>query len=525
MKQNFVQGAMILMLAGLVTRGLGTIYRIFLSRYLGAEAIGLYQMAFPTLIMLITLVTAGLPIAVSKLVAEAEARKDYYTVKKILRVSLSLVSIIAIAVSIIFYLLIPFISKYFLTDERVYFTLLAIVPIIPIISLSSILRGYFQGRQNMIPTATSTIIETIFRLLFGIFFSLYLLPYGVEYASAGAMVGMVIGEIAGFITLLIIFYRTRKKENKLLNQYSIPRTNGLHNEGLYKKISRIALPVTTSQVTGSLAYFIEPSVVAHSLAIAGISTSIATAQYGQLAGMALLIITFPTVITYSLSQSLIPAVSEAAARNDLKTIYKRLHQALIISLIIGLPSVVLMFIMADSLATTLFATPEVGHLIKIMAPFAIFLYLQRPLSATLQGLDRAKESMTNSIIGAISKIVAILVLASRPEFGIDGVALAINIGMLLVTVLHFRSIIHIIGYTIELRPILSISLASLITGYITYYLMYRAFVQIAIGPRIILVALIAIVAYLYLLLFFRVIKKQDLDRIPWFGSRIRRILP
>lgn len=520
MKQNFVQGAMILVIAGLITRGLGTIYRIFLSRYIGAEAIGLYQMAFPTLIMLITIVTAGMPVAVSKLIAEAEAKRDREMVKKVLRISILLVLSISILVSVLFYLAIPFIAKYFLTDSRVYLTLLAIVPIIPIISISAILRGYFQGKQNMIPSATSTIIETIFRLTFGMLLSLILLPYGVEYASAGAMIGMVIGEIIGFI-VLVTHFMLNKKQEKTFVQYTISTSK----ESLYHKISRIALPVTTSQVTGSVAYFFEPIAVAHSLAIAGISTSMATALYGQLAGMALLIITFPTVITYSLSQSLIPAISEAAARKDIATIYKRLHQALLIAFLIGLPATVLMFIMADPLATTLFNTAEVGRLIKIISPFAIFLYLQKPLAATLQGLDRAKESMTNSIIGSVTKTIAILVLASQPQFGIDGVAIAINLGMLLVTVLHFRSIIHIIGYTIVLKPILAIGFSALLMGYISYYLMFKAFINIPMGFRLLVVSILSLIAYVYLLLFLKVIKKQDFERIPWFGSKISRILP
>lgn len=519
-KQNFVQGAMILVVAGLITRGLGTIYRIFLSRIIGSEAIGLYQMAFPTMIMLITLVTAGLPIAISKLVAEAEAKKDILTVRKVLRISLMLVMIISGTVSLFFYLSIPFISRYLLTDQRVYYTLTAIVPIIPIISVSSVLRGYFQGRQNMIPSALSMIIETVFRMVSGIILSLLLLPYGIEYASAGAMIGMVIGELAGFITLVIQYLLHKSKLDR-----SQKKLNSIDQESIYLKIYRIAVPVTASQVFTSLAYFIEPGIVAHSLALAGVSTHMATAQYGQLAGMAILIISFPSVITYSLSVSLIPAVSEAAARKNMKAVYKRLHQALKIAYIIGIPSAVIMFVLADSLAVLLFNTPEVGKLIKIMAPFAVFLYLQRPLSATLQGLDRAKESMQNSIIGSIVKTVAILFLASKPEFGIDGVAMSINISMMLVTVLHFYRVIQLIGFSIEVKPILLISLSAFIVGYISHYTIHHSFLSAPFGLKLLLTVLISGVTYLYLLLFLKVIKKEDLERIPWIGTNLTRILP
>lgn len=517
MKQTFIKGTMILVVGGLITRGLGTVYRIFLSRFIGSEAIGLYQMAFPTLIMLITIVTAGLPIAVSKLVAEANAKQDKYMERKILFISLTIVIPVSIIISTIYYLLIPFISKYLLTDERVYLTLLAIVPIIPIISISSILRGYFQGKQNMIPTATSLIVESTFRMVFGMLLSLYFLQYGIEYASAGAMVGMTIGEIAGFIVLIITYFFNKNK--KYINRQPLLKTN----RDISSKISRLAIPITTSQIFGSFAYFLEPGIVAHSLALAGITTSIATAQYGQLAGMALLIIIFPTVITNSLSDSLIPAVSQANANKDIRTIYKRLHQTLRVAFIIGIGAAVFLFITADLIAVALFNIKEVGELIKIIAPFGVFLYLQKPLAATLQGLDKAKESMKNSITGSIIKTIAILLLASRPELGINGVAISINIGIVLVTILHFRSVVNIIGYSIDLKPIIKIGISGLIIGYITYYIINNYFLSFPTLVRLLLITIIYCIVYFYLLILSKVIEKQDIKKIPWIGNKINNL--
>lgn len=513
MKQSFFKGTVILVISGLITRGLGTIYRIFLSRVIGAEAIGLYQMAFPTMILFITIVSSGIPVAVSKLVAEANAKKDIIAEKKILRISLMIVSIISIFLSIIFYFLIPIISKYLLTDIRVYQTLVVIVPIIPIISISSVMRGYFQGKHNMIPTATSTIIETIFRIISGIFFSLLLLPKGIEYASAGAMIGMVIGEIAGFITLIITYIRN--KENKR----NVKMTSSTTNKVVYNNISKLAVPITTSQLFASLSYFIEPAIVAHSLALAGIATNVATSLYGQLSGMALLIINFPTVITYSMSQSLLPVISEAAAKRDFKAVHARLNQAIDISLIIGIGAAMYLFIMADYLATLLFDIQEVGHLIKIMAPFGIFLYIQKPLAATLQGLDHAKETMNNSIIASVIKTVAIFVLASQLRFGIDGVAIAINIGMLLVTLLHLRSVVNIINFRISIIPIIKICLSAFSIGYLSYYIMENILITLPLILKFILVSLIFVIIYISLLFFTKVINKKDFKRIPRIGSK------
>jgi stage V sporulation protein B len=158
-KQSFLYGTLVLVGAGFITKVLGFVYRIALSRIIGDEGMGLFQMAFPILIFTIVVTTAGLPVAISKLVSEAEVRKEEYRIRSILWIASFIVILTSIFITGLILLGAPFIADTLLTDQRAIYSLLSMAPIIPIIGISSILRGYFQGRQNMSPYAISTIIE------------------------------------------------------------------------------------------------------------------------------------------------------------------------------------------------------------------------------------------------------------------------------------------------------------------------------------------------------------------------------
>lgn len=164
-KQSFIKGTMILLAAGILNRLLGFIPRITLPRVIGAEGVGLYQMGWPFLIVILTFITGGIPMAVAKLVAEAEAERNERRIRSILKIALSL----SIALGVFFTLLClvasSWITTHLLTDTRVYLTFLSMSPIILIVAVASVIRGYFQGRQNMIPTATSQIAETVVRII------------------------------------------------------------------------------------------------------------------------------------------------------------------------------------------------------------------------------------------------------------------------------------------------------------------------------------------------------------------------
>ncbi|RLQ98322.1 stage V sporulation protein B [Falsibacillus albus] len=508
---KFLRGTLILMAAGLVTRVLGFINRIVVARFIGEEGVGLFMMAFPTLILVITITQMGIPVAISKNVAEAEAQGDFKKIKKILAVSLA----ITLTLSIIFtpglILLAPYLSKTLFTDPRTYYPLVAIAPIVPIIAISSVIRGYFQGRQNMKPAAYSQVIEQVVRITLIAVMTKAFLPYGIEYAAAGAMIASVFGELSSLIYLFAMF--KLKKKFKVRKHFFKSISSG--KQTLAELLS-VALPATGSRMIGSLSWFFEPIVVSHSLAIAGVAATAATKQYGALTGYALPLLMLPSFITVSLSTSLVPAISEANSKKNYRMVEHRLQQALRFSLITGGLAVIILYVFAEPLMLIMYGSKNGADFIKLMAPFFIFYYYQGPLQAVLQALNLARAAMVNSLIGAVVKTGVIFALATQPHFGINGAALGIVVGTLLVTLLHFSTVLKVIPFTIYVRDYLKFAIAICLAGACSYWIYQISFTGSPIVFRVLFGILFMSLLYTMLIWIFGLISKQDLKMLPFF---------
>jgi stage V sporulation protein B len=506
---KFLKGTFILLIAGLITRVLGFINRIVIARSIGEEGVGLYMMAFPTFILVVTLTQMGLPVAISKNIAEAEAKGNYSEIKKILVVSLA----ITISLSLIFtpalLLLAPILSNTLFTDERVFYPLMAIAPVVPIIAISSVLRGYFQGRQNMRPSAFSQIIEQLVRITLIAVMTQTFLPYGIEYAAAAAMVAAVIGEIVSLIYLMTAFKlkkRFRLRKNFFQFVHSGKKT--------FKDLMEIALPTMGSRMIGSVSWFFEPIVVAHSLAIAGVAAVAATKQYGALTGFAMPLLMLPSFVTFSLATSLVPAISEANSKNNHQLIEHRLQQALRFAFVTGGLSVIVLYVLANPLMELMYGSSKGSAFIRLMAPFFLFYYYQGPLQAVLQALNLARAAMINSLIGAVVKTAVIFLLASQPSFGIIGVALGIMVGFVLVTILHFATVLKKISFSFYILDYLKGFIVMGISGWLGYWL----FEHIILDQHLVIRVLTSIIGmslvYTVMMIVAGLIKKDELMRIP-----------
>lgn len=515
-KQTFMQGTIILIIAGLITRVLGFINKIVVARIMGQEGVGLYMMAIPTFLLTVTLTRLGLPVAISKMVAEADAEGDQQKVKKILIVSLTITGVLSIIFTSALIVLAPILSQNFFTDKRTYYPLIAIAPVVPVIAISSVIRGYFQGKQNMKPSAYSQVIEQVVRILLVAVLTGALLPYGVEFAAAGAMISAVIGELASLLYMMSMF--KIKKRIKIRKGFFATLKEG---KTTFNQLMRISLPTTASQLIGSFSYFLEPIVVAYALFIAGVPTKLATSQYGELAGYAIPLLFLPTFITHSLSVSLIPAVSEAAAQKKYGLIEYRLNQALRLALISGGISVIITYVFAVPLMDLMYDEPTVAVYVKIMAPFFIFFYFQGPLAAVLQALDLAKSAMYNSIIGAVIKIAAIFVLASKPSIGIMGAALAIVISIVLVTLLHFTTVVKAISYTIVVKDYLKGIATIIICGFAATFLSDWFIKSNTLLTGTMTAILFTTLFYIFLLVIFNLLKKEDVIHIPFINKLVK----
>lgn len=515
---KFLRGTFILLIAGFITRVLGFINRIVIARSIGEEGVGLFMMVFPTFILVVTITQLGLPVAISKNVAEAEARGDYKEIKKILVVSLATTLSLSLIFTPALIMLAPFLSKALFTDPRTYYPLVAIAPVVPIIAVSSVLRGYFQGRQNMRPAANSQILEQVVRITFIAFLTKAFLPYGVEYAAAAAMVSSIIGELSSLLYLFAAFKRKKRfKVHKNFFQYIYS------GKGTFKELMSIALPTTGSRLIGSVSWFFEPIVVSHSLVIAGVTVAAATRQYGTLTGYAMPLLMLPSFITYSLATSLVPAISEANSQNNHKLIEFRLQQALRFCLLSGGLAVIILYILANPLMEIMYGSPNGSNFIRLMAPFFIFSYYQGPLQAVLQALNLARAAMINSLIGAIVKTAVIFFLASQPSFGINGVALGIMVGFVLVTVLHFATVLKKISFSIYIIDYLKAFMVMAVSGWCGYWLFKHIVVDHSIIYRTLLAVLGMSMIYLTLTMFLGLLKKDELKRIPFIGIFLSKL--
>lgn len=535
---------MILLAAGIINRILGFIPRIALPRVIGAEGVGIYQLSYPFFIVLVTLITGGIPLAVAKLVAEAETGANRYSPQRILQISLSFTLTLGVVFMFLCILFAPWITQYVLTDERVYHTFVSMSPMIAIIAVSAVYRGYFQGKQNMMPTAISSITETIIRIIFVIWFAWLLLPKGIEHAAAGAMLGAMVGELGGMLVLLWNYARFRRElplssRRKQAPSPSLESVKEVHSNwqekdesstaappsqrGLIRRLLAISVPVTAGRLVGSLSYLAETIVTAQSLAIAGIAKGLATAQYGALQGMVIPLLLLPGALTSSLATSLVPSLSEASANGDRALIHKRMHQALRLALVTGAPFSVFMYVLAEPMCLLLYDDASIGSMLKLMAPFALFIYIQAPLQAALQALDRPGKALLNTFIGAVIKISLILMLASQPEYGIFGAVLAICINSMVVTLLHAGSVRRLLNFRFKLMDWVKTGAGMFIMGAATLLVYEHTTVLFPFWLRMILAPSIGLLVYFMVMGLTKMIDFHDLSRAPLIGSWFKRL--
>ncbi|NIK69814.1 stage V sporulation protein B [Paenibacillus sp. BK720] len=514
-KQSFIKGALILLAAGIINRLLGFVPRIALPRIIGAEGVGLYQLSYPFLTVMLTVITGGIPLAITKWTAEAVSRGDSSRVKQIFRTAMGLTIVLAIVMTAALLLFGKWITTHLLTDSRVYQTFMVMTPLMLIIGISSVYRGYFQGMQNMIPSAASQIIETVIRIIGSLAFASMLLPKGIEWAAAGAMLGVVAGEIGALAVLLWTYSKERGKQKKA--SLTAPDAAPEENTPVLRRLLGLSIPVTGSRMVGSLSYLLESILTARSLAAAGIATRAATAQYGALQGMIIPLLLLPTALTFSLASSLVPSLSEAAAKGDKATIHIRMHQSMRLALVAGAPFVVVMWLFAEPICRLIYNQADIAPMLQLIAPIGIFIYLQAPLQAALQALNKPGTALMNTFIGAAVKLILIVMLASKPELGIYGALIAINVNIVLVTVLHGISVLRLIGFHMQAMDFIKVGAAMIIMGAAARWMMNTQPLSLE-WINLILACMISVILYLLLMVWMRIIDRYDIARIPVLGQ-------
>lgn len=419
MKNKFIKSTLILIIGALFTKILGFIIKIIFTRTVTTDAINLYSIILPTYCLLITIAQLSFPLAISNLIAENKKSS-----KKILFSIIPISLLINIILIIIIFLVAPIISNNLLNNKETYYPIISIAFILPFISLSSIIRGYFFGKQKMFPHTLSNIIEQLLRLLLIILVIPKILKYGTIFTVSIYILLNILSEIISIIVFLIF-----APKNFVINKKDL-----VPDIKIVKDILGIAIPTTSSRIIGNIGYFFEPIILTLTLTKIGYSNQYVLNEYGIYNAYVLPLLTIPSFFILALNTSLIPEISKY--RNNKNMVKKRLKQSIIFTFILGLVSNTIVYIFTGELLKIVFNTDKGIDYIRFLAPFFIFLYLEGPLSSTLQALNYAKYTMKVTIITTIIKIITLFIF-SLMHIGLYGLIISEIINIFLV--IYFNS--------------------------------------------------------------------------------------
>lgn len=419
-KSKFIKSTIILLIGGFLTKILGMLIKIITTRIIGTKMIGMYMLIMPTFNLFITLSQMGFPIAVSKIVSEDKSEN-----KKVLSSTIFISLIITFLLMIIVIFLAPTICK-FLHNDKLYYPIMSIGFTLPFISLSGIIRGYFFGKERMIPHVVSNTFEQVIRIILNILVLPYLTKLGSVFAVTFLVLSNVVSET---ISILILYFFLPKKIHitKDMIKPSIP---------IVKDVLNISIPTTSSRIIGTIGYFFEPIVLSTFLILNGYTNEYITYEYGIITGYVTPLLMLPSFFSMAISQATLPVISNAYANNKIEYVKEKVKQSIFLSLAIGIIFTIIIMIYPEFFMKLIYNTHEGVNYVRLIAPFFLFYYVQVPLVSILQALNKAKEAMMSTLIGIIIKTLLIIGL-SYLKIGLYPLLIATIVNMIYVTVFNY----------------------------------------------------------------------------------------
>ena len=424
MKNSLIKSTFILIIGGFLTKILGMLIKIVLTRSLTLESVGKYSLIMPTFSLLISIASLGMPVAISKLVSE-DKKNNKTLLFSVIPISL----IINIVMFFIVYLLSDFISTNLLNDFDTKLGIISIGLVLPFISISSILRGYFFGKEKMIPHVISNFVEDVIRLLLIYFFTPYFLTKGISYAISFIILTNIISESSSILILLLF----------LPKNFKLNKSDLKFNKLYLKDTLSISLPTTISRLIGNIGYFLEPIIITNILVYLGYTNNYIVSEYGIIEGYIMPMLLLPSFFSNAISQAIIPVISRNYANNRYDIVKSKIKQGIKYSLLIGIPCT-LIFMFIPNIPLKFIYNTNLGiNYIKVLAPIFILYYIQSPISASIQAMGFAKECMYTTFISQILKLI-VLILGCFLNIGLYGLIIAIIFNIVFTTTVNIYKI-------------------------------------------------------------------------------------
>lgn len=420
MKNPVVFGTLLLTSSGILGKIIGFFYRIFLSRTIGAEGLGIYQLIFPISTICFAVTVAGLSTALSKYIAEYQ-EKDPTSPMRLLRSCLFASTLLSLIAMLLLHQFAGFIANHILLEPRCEPLIRILAWSIPLASVHSCIHGYYYGKKHATVPAVSSLIEQLVRVLFVFCVYQIQLEQGGSVDASTAVWGLVAGEAGAFLFCVtaLLLHREKARPSSGSFRVSCP--------GL--KLLIYAIPLSTNRLTLTLFSSFESILIPSRLRLYGYTQTDALSVYGVLTGMALSVVMFPTVLTNSISVMILPVISEADSRNDTKKINRTIQQTIFACLLLGSLCTIALLITGNWIGDVLFCNSLAGKFIAMLSFICPFLFLSSILSSILHGLGMPGYPFLLNLLGSLVRIIFVYVLI--PVYGLK----AYLMGMLLSQIL------------------------------------------------------------------------------------------
>lgn len=471
---------------GLFSQLLGFFYRIALSRMIGAEVMGLYQLVMPVYYLLISVVSSGLSTAVSTLSAEYFALRRPHAIRAALSRCLGIFFIMVAAMGSITALFSDFISVYLLGDARTQLSLILIAPCLMLTGVENLHKHVFYGSGNVRPAALTELAEQLIRTCAVLGLLWLFLPQYPERIVGLIVCGMIVSEIFSSTTLVILLrlHMGRKKP-------AAPPSAG--------RIASIAVPVGLTALLNNLMGSATSVMIPQRLVVGGMASAEAMSAFGVLCGMTVPLLSMPSALMGAMCLIMVPKLTESSALGDIKSTHRRLDRALTATSVIIMPSTALLVVVGPTLGQLLYKEPTVG---QFMLPLAVGLLLscyQGVLASALNGINRQSAAARNAIISNALELILTWYTVAIPHVGLLGYVFAFLVSTALGLVLNVISVVRATALPLRWRQWLLAPTAAALFGALWTNLLFRVLQQRTAPPLLSVLLCFALGGGLYLL--------------------------
>ncbi len=530
-KQNsFLKGAAILGIAGIIVKVMGVFFRIPLTNWIGAEGMSYYSSVYPIYSFFLLISLAGIPVAISRMISERTSVKNYAGAQKVFNVSVIVMAVIGGVSMAIVYFGADFIDSSLLKNPGTKYALQAIAPALFLVPVMGAYRGYFQGRQNMNPTAVSQIIEQLFRVVIGLSLSYYLIRAGVGYdkISASAIFGGTAGAAAGLFVAVIIY---------LLNRRVIFRQIARHRslavvepwQDIVKEILIISIPITIGACIYPMVNAIDSMIVMRRLQAVGFTLTESRVLFGKLGGYCSSLVGMPQVLTQAIVMSLVPAIAAGYKVGDYEGVKDNMKFSMRATMLMALPCTVGMVALAYPILLLLYPmqAEEVKSTALVFAIMSLTNIFEGPLvtlTGILQGINKQMLPVKNMAIGAVFKVLLTYILVGIRPINVNGASVGTIVFCAIGSYLCMKDLKK--NFPVEFDPkdtYVKPLLASLVMG-VCARLSYNLFMMILGNNSVccLLAIVVGVLVYAVAVFAFKAITLDELRKFPK-GDKLARI--